>query len=480
MNGIPEVIGTMYVCRTVWGFPRIDSTTVDCGAVELDDLTFRRTSFPQDEFSAGRDKNYLVDYIVRGFPQIDSAAVDCDTGAVELDDLIFRRMSFPPGELSAGRDGDYIWLALLAGLSVRTRSVTGSLLFGSPHRLGRSCLWLAALSLRWIGSADVPLCHHLLSVVIRSAAPEVELYWFFLLYRHPVWPDGGSVSSELDVYRLGMYLYAPLCRHLLSLDPAVRRTASCEVEMHFPPTCFRLILTFCYCFYGFFRELDVGSGRSPDRNKADAFHAPTRWAKLCDFAPDIQDAMELRALRPHAIFVKVIYTLGSQIKCNGHPGRVFRKVSGTVSASPLLLDMTVMSTSGVIASPTEVPVRNVLPLATVVNIMYAVSTGTPFVVPPAPGIERPVIQALDFSRSCEFLSLFRLSTSSPAPTLPRDSAKDSSPFLSLDRVPPLRGNTSPPAGETLLQPPTDDCVASGFGDPNTAAWCEQYLGSESP
>ena len=52
----------------------------------------------------------------RGFPQIDSAAVDCD--AVELDDLIFRRTSFPPDEFSAGRDGDYnIWLAPLAGLS---------------------------------------------------------------------------------------------------------------------------------------------------------------------------------------------------------------------------------------------------------------------------------------------------------------------------------------------------------------------------
>ena len=34
----------------------------------------------------------------------------------------------------------------------------------------------------------------------------------------------------------------------------------------------------------------------------------------------------------------------------------------TVSASPLMLDMTVMSTFGVIASPPEVPVRNVLPL----------------------------------------------------------------------------------------------------------------------
>ena len=52
MNGIPEVIGGMYDCRTVWGFPQIDSTVVDCGVVELDDLTFRRTSFPPDELSA--------------------------------------------------------------------------------------------------------------------------------------------------------------------------------------------------------------------------------------------------------------------------------------------------------------------------------------------------------------------------------------------------------------------------------------------
>ena len=324
---------------------------------------------------------------------------------------------------------------------------------------------------------------------------------FFPLCRHPVWPDGGSVSSELDMYRFDMYLYALLCRHLLSFDPAVRRTASCEVEMYSPPPCFRLILTFCYCFYGFFRELDIASGRSPDRNKAGPFHAPTRWAKLYDFAPDIQDAMELRALKPYAIFVKVIYTLGSRrifpsdlAMCGLHEFLLLNvvdihegksvKVSRTVSASPLMLDMTVMSTSGVIASLPEVPVRNVLPLATVVSIMDAFSTGAPFVVPPAPGIEQPVMQAQDvstcrLSNSREFLSLFRLSASSPAPTLPRDSAKDSSPSLSLDRVQPLRGNTSPPAGEALLQPPADDSVASGLGDPNTAAWCEQYPGSES-
>ena len=98
MNGIPEGIGAMFDCRTVWGFPQIDSTAVDCGAVELDDLTFRR-----------------------------------------------------------------------------------------PRKI----------------------------------------YWFLPLYRHPVWPDGGSVSCEL-----GMYLCDPLCRHLLSFDPVVPRPALGVPDQH--------------------------------------------------------------------------------------------------------------------------------------------------------------------------------------------------------------------------------------------------------
>ena len=104
------------------------------------------------------------------------------------------------------------------------------------------------------------------------------------------------------------------------------------------------------------------------------------------------------------------------------------KVSRTVSTSPLMLDITVMCTSGVMAPPPGIPTRDVLPLATVVSIMDAVSTSTPLVVPPAPGIERPGMQAQDFStgrlsKSLEFFPLFRLSSSSAAPTLPRDSAK---------------------------------------------------------
>ena len=47
MNGIPEAMGAMYDCSG-WDFPQFDSTAVDCSAVELDDLTFRRKNFPPE------------------------------------------------------------------------------------------------------------------------------------------------------------------------------------------------------------------------------------------------------------------------------------------------------------------------------------------------------------------------------------------------------------------------------------------------
>ena len=76
--------GAMYDSITEWGFPQVDSAAADSGAVELDDLIFRRLSLPPEEVSAGRDGNY-------GSLKIDSAEVDYGTGAVGLDDLIFRR-----------------------------------------------------------------------------------------------------------------------------------------------------------------------------------------------------------------------------------------------------------------------------------------------------------------------------------------------------------------------------------------------------
>ena len=114
----------------------MNSAAVDCNAIEKNDLTFRQPSFPPDEFSAGRDRNYMENYIVQGFPKIDSAAADYGTGAGGLDDLIFLRTNLPSDEFPAGRNGDYIWRDLWTGPSVCNRSVTGSLALGSPHRLG--------------------------------------------------------------------------------------------------------------------------------------------------------------------------------------------------------------------------------------------------------------------------------------------------------------------------------------------------------
>ena len=353
------------------------------------------------DYSAGCDQTYTEEYsIVRGFPHFESAvdtdAADC--GVVELVDLIVRRTSFLPDELSAGRDGDYIWRDLWTGPSVCNRSVMGSLTFGSSQRLGRCCLWLAALPFRWIGSAEVLLCHHLLPAVSRNASHEVEIYWFLPLYRHHVWPDGGSAFAELNIS-----LYDPcLCvfRQLLAFNPAVHRTASGEGEMYSLPPYFRLILTFSYCLYEFLREQELGTGRSPDTDKADSFNGQIRWARLNDFAPDIQDVMEVWALRPHAILVKVISVCRVHVFFHQYVADLREErsenVLRTVSASPFIFDMTVSITSGVITTPPEGLPREVLPLTTEVNILYGVNMGTPFVVPPTLDIEQPVMQLHDF------------------------------------------------------------------------------------
>ena len=46
MNGFTRIIGDMCDCWTVGGCPQLDSAAADCGAVGLDDLIFRRTSYP--------------------------------------------------------------------------------------------------------------------------------------------------------------------------------------------------------------------------------------------------------------------------------------------------------------------------------------------------------------------------------------------------------------------------------------------------
>ena len=97
----------------------------------MNDLIFRRLSFPSEEFAAGWN-----------------TAVDA-CHAMKIGDL-------PPDEFSAGRNGDYIWRDLWTEPSVCNRPVTGSHGFGSSHRPERCCLWLAAFPVR--GSCNSCLC----------------------------------------------------------------------------------------------------------------------------------------------------------------------------------------------------------------------------------------------------------------------------------------------------------------------------------
>ena len=332
-------------CDGTYGSPKLDSAAADSGAVSLDDLTFRQLSFLPEEFAAGWD----------------AAAAAC--GAVKQDDLIFRRTNLPPHEFSAWRNGDYIWRDLWTRPSVCNRPVTGSHGFGSSRRLEQCCLWLAALPFRRMGNAEVPRSHHLLPAVSRRTSQEGD---------------------------------APFHFHLCQIHPR-------DSFREFLPLCFRLILTFSYCLYDFLREQELGIGGSHITDKADSFHGQIRWEKLNTFAPDSQNVRELWAVRPHVIFVKMIYTLGSRrtfqsdlALCGLHKylrlnvadihGGTAEKVSGTVSTSAFLLDMIVMSTSGVIVSPSDVPVGQLQPLTTVVSSTNAGSMVTPFVVPLPPNI----------------------------------------------------------------------------------------------
>ena len=121
----------------------------------------------------------------------------------------------------------------------------------------------------------------------------------------------------------------------LAFNPAVHRTAPFAIRL-----------------YDFLRDQELGIGGLHITDKADSFHGQIRWEKLNTFAPDSQDVRELWAVRPHVIFVKMIYTLGSRrtfqsylALCSLHEflssnvadihEGISEKVSGTVSTSAL-------------------------------------------------------------------------------------------------------------------------------------------------
>ena len=293
MNGIPEVMGAMCDCRTGWDFPQCDSTVVDCNAVELDELTFHRPSFPPEEFPAGGDTCGVVmldDLIFRrtsfppdelhttncntvwGFPHMDSAAADC--GAV---DLIFCHTSFPPNELSAGPDEDYIGLIVWTGPSVRTRPVTGSLLFGHPHGLVYSRLCSTILSIYCLERVDLTQDRHCRTTVVRNTA---------------------DISCA---------------RHTCCIEGCVIRSSIIVILI--------VILIGLYCF-GVFKVRAIVSDGLPDGEQAGpscaqlgplpgTFLGPA-LESLYELAPDIPDVIGLRALWPDAAAVKLMSVRNSR------------------------------------------------------------------------------------------------------------------------------------------------------------------------
>ena len=136
---------------------------------------------------------------------------------------------------------------------------------------------------------------------------------------------------------------------------------------------------------------------------------PVANPKLIPEKLDTRDVRDLWAVRPRAIFVMMLYTLeragGLTLRCatctSSYPcmQQIYEglsdKVSGAISVSTCLLDVTVMSSSGVIVSPSDFPVEQLQPLTTGVSGTYTGTVATPFVVPPSPDIEQQCRQLQD-------------------------------------------------------------------------------------
>ena len=228
------------------------------------------------------------------------------------------------------------------------------------------------------------------------------------------------------------------------------------------------------------REQELGIGGSHITDMTDSFHGQIRLEKLDTFASVSQDVRELWAVRPHAIFVTMMYTLESQrtfrddlALCDLHEfvclnvtdihEGISGKVSGTGQSQPL--------TTGVSCTDTGI-------------------VATPFVVPPSPDIEQPCRQLQDYPmcqtpESRQPWLLWNLSTisfnricflrsqESSAHTPPRKLPESSSSSSLIDRFRPLCRESSRPTGDALLPPPVDDCLCPGV---DTSAVVSRFRG----
>ena len=169
--------------------------------------------------------------------------------------------------------------------------MTGSLPFRSSQRLGRCCLWLAALPSRWIGSAEVPLRHHLLLAVSSSESHEFTLLsqltgmhllsgasmiWSYPWILHCV---GTMYGQMAEVYLLIWTCVCMICVSVcfVSFLPLIQQFTG---PRQLPPY-FRLILTFSYCLHKFLREQELETDRAPDTDMTDSFHDNVFYLTTC-------------------------------------------------------------------------------------------------------------------------------------------------------------------------------------------------------
>ena len=212
---------------------------------------------------------------------------------------------------------DYIRLASLAGSPVCGWTVTGSLLFGSPHR----CVWGCSRStllclLRFDGLDEVPVSGrnanvhqqgihaHLLVTLNNRFTPDIITSVFI---------DTGSGSSFH-----GACVIAHWERYLLGHDRSeFCRCRQCLIPPGNLPWIVLVVFYLSYCFVtGSF----LSSGRSSTIDQAgpsSASSAPLLGTflglaldmssdQLYDLVQDIPDVMGLRALRPSAAIVMVM------------------------------------------------------------------------------------------------------------------------------------------------------------------------------
>ena len=148
-------------------------------------------------------------------------------------------------------------------------------------------------------------------------------------------------------------------------------------------------------------EQELENGESLITDMTNSLHGQIRLEKLDTVTSDSQNVRKLWAVRPQAIFVMMLYTLESRrtdlTLCDLHEflclyatdihEGISKIVSGAISTSAVLLVVTVMNSSGVMVSLSDVPVGQPQPLTTGVTCSDTDSVATPFVVPPSPDIE---------------------------------------------------------------------------------------------